>query len=155
MELADPLEHGEWLKENTALATIIDPTSSLIEAYVNEADLGRIAVGTVGHFHPDDLGLPTITGTVTAIDDASSRVLPQPALASLHGGDVPVTQGPAPDHALIPETPVYRILLRPDTPVPAPAQTLRGKVLLEGERESFAARTLRVAMGVLVRESGF
>ena len=55
VELADPLLPGEWLKENTPLAMLIDPAAGIVEAYVGEEDLRRIAVGTAGVFHPDDL----------------------------------------------------------------------------------------------------
>jgi putative peptide zinc metalloprotease protein len=47
------------------------------------------------------------------------------------------------------------VLLRPNGGLPAPDRVQRGRVLLEGERESLVGRSLRVALGVLVRESGF
>ncbi len=90
-----------------------------------------------------------------SIDDGSSRTLAEHSLASINGGDIPVRQGTGGDHSLVPESPIYRVLLRPDGGLPAPDRVQRGRVLLEGERESLAGRTLRVALGVLVRESGF
>ena len=54
----------------------------------------------------------------------------------------------------MPETPVYRVLLRPEEPLPAPPRVLRGTILVEGEAESLAARHWRIAVGVLIRESG-
>lgn len=155
VELADPLRPGEWLTANTPLAMVVDPASAIIEAYVAEADLARIAVGTPGVFHPDDLGQPSIAGMVAAIDDGSSRTLPEPALASIHGGDVAVRDIRSAGDALIPESPVYRVLIRPDAGLPAPDRVVRGRVLLQGERESLIARTWRFAVGVLIRESGF
>ncbi|EWY39936.1 peptidase M50 [Skermanella stibiiresistens SB22] len=155
VELADPLRTGEWLKANTELATVVDPASGIIEAYVGEADLARIAVGTSGTFHPDDLDIASVTGKVISIDDGSSRTLPEPTLASVNGGDVAVRDARGPEGALIPESPVYRVLIRPDGGLPAPARVQRGRVLLNGERESLIARTWRAGVGVLVRESGF
>jgi putative peptide zinc metalloprotease protein len=155
VELADPLLPGEWLKENTPLAMLIDPASGIVEAYVGEEDLSRIAVGGAGVFHPDDLDLASIPVTIISIDDGSSRTLAEHSLASINGGDIPVRQGTGGDHSLVPESPIYRVLLRPDGGLEAPERVQRGKVLLEGQRESIAGRTLRVALGVLVRESGF
>jgi putative peptide zinc metalloprotease protein len=155
VELADPLLPGEWLTENTPLAMLIDPAAGIVEAYVGEEDLRRIAVGTAGVFHPDDLDVASIPVTIMSIDDGSSRTLPEHSLASINGGEIPVRQGTGNDHSLVPESPIYRVLLRPDGGLPAPERVQRGKVLLEGERESIAGRTLRVALGVLVRESGF
>jgi putative peptide zinc metalloprotease protein len=152
VDMADPLAAGEWLRESTRLATLIDPASSLIEAYIPEEDLYRVAVGTAGRFLADDSGRRWVPATVASIAPASSRVLPEPYLASVHGGNVPVHQGR--DRTLIPEAPVYRVLLRPDAPLRAPVQVERGTVLLDGEGESLATRLWRTAIGVLIRESG-
>lgn len=153
VDMADPLTPGEWLREGTRLATLIDPHSSQIEAYLPEEDLRRVPVGAAARFLADSGGRHWVAARVVAIAAVSSRVLPEPSLASVHGGNVPTHQGR--DGVLIPETPVYRVLLRPEHPLPAPARVERGTVLLEGERESIAARLWRTAAGVLVRESGF
>lgn len=155
VELADPLLPGEWLKESTPLAMLIDPASGIVEAYIGEDDLRRVAIGTDGVFHPDDLGETSIPLKIVAIDDGSSRTLAEQSLASLNGGDIAVRQDTASDRALVPESPIFRVLLKAETALAAPGRVLRGKVLLEGQRESIAGRTLRVALGVLVRESGF
>jgi putative peptide zinc metalloprotease protein len=155
VELADPLLPGEWLKESTPLAMLIDPASGIVEAYIGEEDLRRVAIGTDGVFHPDDLGETSIPLKIVAIDDGSSRTLAEQSLASVNGGDIAVRQDTASDRALVPESPIYRVLLKAETALSAPGRVLRGKVLLEGQRESIAGRTLRVALGVLVRESGF
>nr|WP_247887018.1 HlyD family secretion protein [Azospirillum sp. SYSU D00513] len=153
VDVADPLATGEWVKRNDRLATLIDPRSSVIEAYVREEDLRRIGVGTRARFLPDDPSGDAVDAEVTAIATASSRLLTEPSLASVHGGGVPSYQGQ--DQALVPEKPVYRVLLRATSPLPAPARVERGAVRLEGERESIAAGIWRTALGVLVRESGF
>lgn len=152
VDVADPLAAGEWLRENVRLATLIDPSSALVEAYVPEADLNRVAVGAAARFLPDDLGRGRVPATVVSIAPASSRTLPEPALASVHGGAVPVHEGR--DKALVPEAPVYRVLLRPVEPLAAPARVERGTVLLEGASESLATQFWRTAVGVLIRESG-
>jgi len=97
--------------------------------------------------------MASIPGTVIAIDDASTRALPDLYLAFIHGGNVATRVDR--DGTLIPDSPVYRVVLRPDRPLPAPPQVTRGRVLLEGDEESFAIGMWRIAVGVLVRESGF
>lgn len=153
VELADPLSPGDWLEADTPLAYVIDPSAGLIEAYVEEAELARISVGAPARFQADDPSRSPIEAVVERIDDASARLLTEPALASVHGGTVAARQGR--DGVLVPELPVYRVLLRPVEPLPAPSKVIRGEVRIEGERESFASRLWRNAVGVLVRESGF
>jgi putative peptide zinc metalloprotease protein len=92
---------------------------------------------------------------IMSIDDGSSRSLAEHSLASINGGDIAVRQSTGSDRTLVPESPIYRVLLKPEGGLAAPGHVMRGKVLLEGERESIAGRTLRAALGVLVRESGF
>ena len=151
VDLADPLAEGEWLREGVRLATLIDPRSSLIEAYVAEADLRRVREGAPGRFMADDSGA-WVEARVASVAAVSSRVLGEASLASVHGGSVPTHQGR--DGVLVPETPVYRVLLRPEAPLPAPPRVLRGTILVDGEAESIAARLWRIAVGVLIRESG-
>ncbi|HEV7368351.1 HlyD family efflux transporter periplasmic adaptor subunit [Arenibaculum sp.] len=153
VDMADPLAPGEWLEPDMPLALVIDARAALIEAYVDEADLSRFAAGAPGWFRADDPAVAPVALRVERIDDASSRVLREPMLSSTHGGSIAARE--TQDRALVPETPVYRVLLRPRDPLPAPPRVLRGTVDIEGERESVAARLWRVALGVLVRESGF
>ncbi|MBP2301857.1 HlyD family efflux transporter periplasmic adaptor subunit [Azospirillum picis] len=153
VDVTDPLATGEWMKEGTALATLLDPRGSVIEAYVPEENLRRIAVGTKGRFLSDDPAGPAVPAEVIAIAAASSRILTEPSLASTYGGLVPTHLGR--ENTLVPEAPVYRILLRADGALPAPARVERGMVDLDGERESPAVRLWRSTVGVVVRESGF
>lgn len=153
VDMADPLAPGEWLEPEMPLAFVIDAGAALVEAYVDEADLSRFAVGAEGWFRADDPAVPPLSLRVERIDDASTRVLRDAMLSSTHGGSIAARE--TRDRALVPETPVYRVLLRPDGAPAAPPRVLRGTVDIEGARESVAARLWRVALGVLVRESGF
>lgn len=152
-ELAEPLLPGEWLERDQPLATVIDDRTAVIEAYLLEADLHRLSVGAEGRFYPEDIGRPPILVRVTAIDRASTRSLTEPYLASVYGGAIAVRVDAAGN--LVPENPIYRVLLAPEPGVPAPARVERGSALLEGARESYAARFLRDAVALLIRESGF
>ncbi|WP_448208322.1 HlyD family efflux transporter periplasmic adaptor subunit [Azospirillum sp. sgz302134] len=150
---ADPLSPGEWLPEGMRLATLVEPRSALIEAYVPEEDLARVPVGAPGAFLADAGEDTWVPARVVAIAATSSRTLTEPAVASTYGGTVPTRMGR--NETLVPETPVYRVLLRPEGGAPAPARVSRGIVRMDGAAESVLARLWRIALGVLLRESGW
>lgn len=151
IEVAEPLGLGEWLPEGEPLGVLVDPGSALIEAYVEELDMARIAPGAAARFYPDDAARAPITATVAEIDRVSARQLQESALASVYGGAVAVRKDA--HGQLMPEKPVYRVRLRPHD-VTAPAQSIRGAVRIDGERQSLIAQVWRTAVGVVVRESG-
>nr|WP_246500503.1 HlyD family secretion protein [Azospirillum rugosum] len=152
-DVADPLSPGEWLPEGMKLATVVSPQAPLIEAYVAEEDLARVPVGAPGAFLADAGEDRWIPARVVAIAATSSRTLPEPAVASVYGGAVPtrITRG----EVLVPETPVYRILLRPEGVAVTPGRVTRGMVRMDGAAESVVARLWRIAVGVVLRESGW
>ncbi len=147
------LSVGDWLPAGTFLATVVGPDSGLLEAYVTEQDLMQISLGAKGWFYPNDALLEPVEVIVDAIDSASSRMLTEPYLASIYGGGIAVRESK--DGTLIPETPVYRVLLRPDSKFRAPAQVMTGNLRLEGESRSFIERFITKASAILVFESGF
>ncbi|MCW2242492.1 HlyD family efflux transporter periplasmic adaptor subunit [Azospirillum canadense] len=152
-DVADPLSPGEWLPEGMKLATVVSPRSPLIEAYVAEEDLARVPTGASGAFLADAGEDRWIPARVVAIAATSSRTLPEPAVASVYGGTVPtrITRG----DVLVPESPVYRVLLRPEEGAATPARITRGMVRMDGAAESMVARLWRIAVGVVLRESGW
>ncbi len=152
VELAEPLAVGEWVRAGERLAALADLGSTVIEAWVEEGVLRRVAPGQRASFVPEDPGAPRVAARILAVDGAAARLLPDAELASLHGGAIATRAGP--NGAAVPELPVYRVLLAPLEPV-VPRQVMRGAVLLQAEAESFAARAWRQALGVLLRESGF
>lgn len=161
VERADPLATGEWVKANEPLLLLVDRASGPhFEAYVAEHDLERLDIGRAARFIPEAPEAPVIPLQVTAIERAATRELAEPDLASIHGGTVavratPRSSGRAGDTVLIPETPVYRILLQATTATDAPSRMQRGWVRINGERVSLLARVGRVVLSVLLRESGF
>lgn len=153
VERADPLAIGEWLPQDTELAVVIDRSASLVEAYLPERDLHRLAIGAEGRFYPADLDRQPVPVRVTAVDGASSRALGEPMLASTYGGRIAVREGE--DGTLIPETPVYRVLLSGQPPLPDQARMESGEVRLEAGRASIAHRLWQDVVAVAIRESGF
>jgi putative peptide zinc metalloprotease protein len=152
VDLSEDLRPGEWVAANERLLTVIQPDKALIEAYVAEADLARIEVGTTAVFHPEDGWGEPSEAHVVRVERASARVLTDPYLASRFGGGVPVREMKSSE--LVPESAVYRVMLQPDSAEAAPTRVLRGHVVLSGAPESIAARTWRRVVAVAIRESG-
>ena len=97
-------------------------------------------------------GFSGITVTYT-IDADASRVLPEPALASQHGGSITVRERQG---TLYPEQSVYRVVLEVDQVPPELAgRQWRGTVTIRGGWEPPAARVLRHGLALLRREAGF
>jgi len=152
VELSEDLRPNEWVAANERLLAVVEPDHALIEAYVSEADLARIGVGTSAEFHPDDGWGEPSPAHVVRIDRANARILAEPYLASRFGGGIPVREMKSGD--LVPESTVYRVMLEPDGAATAPARVLRGHVVLSGAPESLAARAWRRVVAVAIRESG-
>ena len=147
---------GDWIGAGEWLATLIVPDAPLVEAYLGEADLARVAPGSMAVFYPAAPARSAVPVTITEIaDTATARLASAPELASIHGGAIPAhagEDGPVPDGA------VYRVRARPDLADGEPRMTdmaLRGTLRLQGERRSLAARSWRAVRAVLIRESGF
>lgn len=152
VEVAEPLAVGEWVRAGERLASLADLGATVIEAWVEEAVLRRVAPGQRASFVPEDPGAPRVAARILAVDGAAARLLPDAELSSQHGGNIATRAGQ--NNTAIPELPVYRVLLAPLEPV-SPRQVMRGAVLVQAEAESFALRVWRQALGVLLRESGF
>ena len=52
VDVDDGLAPGMWVKAKSRLASVINPAAVAVEAYVDEADLDRIAVGDPRHSSP-------------------------------------------------------------------------------------------------------
>ncbi|MDG5498014.1 HlyD family efflux transporter periplasmic adaptor subunit [Niveispirillum sp. BGYR6] len=154
VDLAHPLKAGEWLPTGDWLGTVVSPDSAQVEAYVNEADLHRLSKGAQARFHPEDPSSAAIDLTVIDIAQTTTRRLDNVAeLASTHGGSIAAIPGR--NGAIIPEQAIYRVLLKPSGETQIPKLTLRGKVVLEGARESMVEQIYERFVAILVRESGF
>jgi putative peptide zinc metalloprotease protein len=144
------LHPGDWVSPHDRLATVKALSGeAVIEAYVDEDDLSRIAVGDLASFLPEASGRESRPARVVGIDSSPVRLLADPELAKPNGGDIAV-RGKAQE--LTPDGAVYRVYLSAgDDAVPA---QLRGRVRIEGKAESFAARSARAVMAVILREWG-
>lgn len=152
VDVADGLRAGAWMPAKARLMSIIDATGIVVEAYVDESDLDRLAEGDSARFIADADSRIDIPLRVTALSRASTRLLTEPTLASVNGG--PITVRTPKQNELVPDRTLYQIKLAPVEPQARPERVIRGSVILRGEAVSLAVRTWRAVLAVLIRESG-
>ncbi|MDP3516673.1 MAG: HlyD family efflux transporter periplasmic adaptor subunit [Pseudohongiella sp.] len=152
-ELPAMLSEGEWVAANEWLGIVVAPELAMIEAYVSEAELGRLPADARARFFPDDLSLPAFEVTLLNINTASTRQLSEAYLASTQGGPIAVREDT--DAQLVPEQPVYLVRAAPLEERAAPGQITRGTLHIQGSRESPLQQIWRTVVAVLIRESGF
>jgi putative peptide zinc metalloprotease protein len=152
VDVADGIEAGTWMPAKTRLMSIVDATSIVVEAYVDESDLDRLAEGDSARFIAEADSRIDIPLRVTALSRASTRLLTEPALASVNGG--PITVRTPKQNELVPDRTIYQIKLTPVEAQARPERMVRGTVILRGEAISLAVRTWRAVLAVLIRESG-
>jgi putative peptide zinc metalloprotease protein len=152
VDIADGLEPGVWLPAKARLLSVVDSRQATVEAFIDEADLTRVAPGDVATFHSRADDRISVALRVTEIARASTRVLREPYLASVHGGPIPVR--PAKNNEFIPDRTIYRVTLMPVTPEAAPSRVTSGTVTLQGRAQSIASQLWRSLLAIVVREAG-
>jgi putative peptide zinc metalloprotease protein len=149
LDLLPDMRPGDWLSPRQPLGLVRANDHPQAIAYVTEEDLERIAVGDRASFTPQSPDHGGYRGTVTSIDRNPVRLLSEPSLAAIHGGAIPARpQG----QALIPQTTIYRVVVRLDGD--APAIKLAGHASISGRGQSPLGRVARAALVILVREWG-
>lgn len=149
---AEALHVGRWINKELPLAYVIDSAGEELHALAPETDVGYLLSGQSARFIPEGAERPSVKAQVVEIRDIDESSFTVPYLASLYGGEVPVREDV--HHKLRPETSVYRITLRLTDPAPRWNQAVRGTVLVEGPRISFAQRAWEKGVRILIRESG-
>lgn len=152
-DLQRPLTAGQWVREGEWLATVVAPQAGYIEAYVRERDLAGLQLGTSARFYPDDISRRPLNALVADIDQTSTRRLAHAFMASVHDGAIAARVGP--EGEMVPEEPLYRVLLESVEGELAPGRTIVGTVRIDGERRSWMLQKARQAYAVIIRESGF
>lgn len=149
---AEALHVGRWINKELPLAYVVDPAGEELHALAPETDVGYLRSGQSARFIPEGVERPSVEAQVVEIRDADEHSFTVPYLASLYGGEVPVREDV--NRKLRPEMSVYRITLRLSGPPPRWNQAVRGTVLVEGPRISFAQRAWEKGVRILIRESG-
>lgn len=152
VDIAEGLDSDTWAAPKSRLLSVIDPSSVVVEAYVDEADLARIRPGIEATFVPEADSRAEVTLRVVEIAAATASALPDPALASIFGG--PITVRATKQNELVPDRALYRVTLAPVGAGALLTRVLRGHVVLRGEPVSVATSVWRVLLGVVIREGG-
>ena len=119
---------------------------AVVDAYVSEEDLPRLAPGNPGIFVSDG-GVASVAAQVIAIDRTAVRTLAEPELAVPFGGPLAAHVD---RQAIVPKAALYRVRLT--VALPTAMAALRGEIA--GERRSLAVRALRAAAAAVIREWG-
>lgn len=154
----DPaLAPGVWVKPREPLALLVDQRSWVVDAFIEEAQLGRLQVG-----QPVRAGLMAdprawVDGRIEAIDVSRTLALPNPLLDASNGGPIATVAEPPKDgqgggHVV--RDALFRVRIVLDEPLPT-QQMATVRVRIEGEAESLAAGVVRKVASIFIRESGF
>lgn len=141
--------------DGAALVTALDAGPA--ETGEDQTAAAAVTADARGKFYAyGDTAAPA-PAVIQSIAAAATDSLRDRALASIHGGPIPVRAGP--DNAVIPEGGIYeaRFHIEKLTPVTPQAisREVTGVMRIEARSESIARRLWRQINTVLVRESGF
>lgn len=142
---------GSWLRPQDAIGTLVNASSWLVEAWVEESDLQNLGLGAVGRFYPANRIDAPMQVSVVGIDTARTSALPHPGMSTDHGGPIPTV---AEGRAVVPREALYLVRLKVQG-APDQVRWSRGRVTLQGQRHSKVWRAFSYAASVLIRESGF
>lgn len=152
-EVNPELQPGVWVRRQEPLLTLVKPGPWVVETYLDEDEVRRVAAGDPGRFYADGLEGPFMRLKVVDVDQDATRVLPHGMLAVKHGGSV-LTRDK--DGVLVPERAVYRVTLAVEgDPGRLAGHDWRGTAVIRGSWEAPGLRYLRAALAVLWREAGF
>ncbi|WXL25519.1 HlyD family efflux transporter periplasmic adaptor subunit [Ectopseudomonas mendocina] len=147
----DPLvREGVWIASDQPLGVLVDPQAWVVDAYVEQQDVQRIALGNQARFRAEN-SLEWIPAQVLEIDTTRARELVLPLLADRHGGQIATH---ASRREAEPSAALYRVRLQLAQPLNELRQT-RGSVHIEAESVSPLWSGIKSAAAVLLRESGF
>lgn len=141
---------GTWVNTREPLGIVVDPQHWLVDAYVGQDDIERLAPGAGAVFYLDQ-SLEALRGTVVEIDTTHAARISYPMLATRHGGPIAIA---AQSQELIPEDPRFRIRIELES-APTSLRETRGEVLIDGRRRSPLGEALRNLLAIVIRESGF
>jgi putative peptide zinc metalloprotease protein len=143
------LQPGDDIRRLERLGVLVTGGASVVEAYVAEADLDRVAPGAHAVFIPVDG--PTVALKVAEMARVSTRALDVPELASIYGGPVPVRRKEG--GALVPDGAIYRVVLVGEAPLPGTLERVVGSVVIDAPARSVLSVVYHRAVAVLMREA--
>lgn len=151
-DLLNGLQPGRWLSPQSVLARVVEPGLRL-RGYLREEELWRVEPGAQGRFIADDPSRSAPRVSLEEIDTTAAAHLQLEALTSDHHGPIAVRRNAQQESE--PLQAQYGVNLHLLDELTAPAQPLRGLVVLDGRGESVLGFVWRRVAALGVRESGF
>lgn len=136
-----PLERqniGAHFEKGVLLGWIVDRSLPVVEAFVSETDLNRLSVGARTSVRVDHQVATTLQGVITTVGTEPIAFLPTEMQGDWHVMAQPDAQG-----RWIPETPMFRVVVRLDLP---PQDLLLGSkamVLIETQSLTLSQQVYR------------
>ena len=144
------LRPGGWVGVREPLGVLVDSTSWVVDAYVDQRQIDRVERGAQASLLPQGR-VTALAGEVVDIDTTRTQRLPHPMLASNHGGAYTTHPG---DRQSAPVEALYRVRIRLSEP-PGRMQEMRGPVRIEGRARSLLWEGMKGTVAAVIRESGF
>lgn len=153
------LAPGVWVKSREPMAVFIDPNLWVVDAFIAEEDLGRVAVGqgVRARLHTGDQ--QWVDGRIESIDVSHTTVLPTPLLSAAHGGPLAVVNDTnrasvGQEKTQVLRDALFRVRILLSKPLPTERVSVV-RVRIDGEAESILKGMFRKVVSVFIRESGF
>lgn len=149
----DPLlAKGVWVQPHQPLAVLADDANWVVEAYLPETEVARVADGNSVRIKLREKVPYFIDGVVTSIDVSPLETLPHHMLSSTSGGPI-ATAAQGRDN-LEPRDVLFRVRIRLLEP-PRSVRMSLADVVIQGETRAWLPEQLKRVAAVLIRESGF
>lgn len=150
-DLDSGLYPGAWLEAKQKLGLVLGREGTSAQVYVKETEVARIRVGAHARLVTRRVDAEALDAVVTEIDETATRNLPEPMLASSHGGQIAVRDEPG--GALFPNEAIYRVTLKARGYI-GDGQMTPLVAHIDGARSSLLGDFLRWVAGSVIRESG-
>lgn len=151
------LAPGVWVKPREPLGMLVDDRRWVIDAYVPEADLSRVAVGQSVRARLLSGSRDWVQGRIESVDVSRTTILPSELLDASHGGPIATVSDPGrvgAERTQVVRDALFRVRVVLDGPVDL-QRVGSVRVRIEGEAESLLSGLFRRAATVAIRESGF
>ncbi|NDY84026.1 secretion protein HylD [Orrella sp. NBD-18] len=153
LDIQPDVHVGDWVSKGFKLAIFANTRDWIVDTYVEESDLLRFELGSLGRFIAETPGIGAMKLEVISIDQDASRTLVDAPLAASFGGHILVRQQ---NNVLIPERSIFRVRLKVTSEIEnVGTGFLRGTVVIYGWPRSLIGHFLRSGFGTLIRELGF
>lgn len=150
-DLGAGLYPGAWVASRQKLGLVLGRKGTSAQVYVNETDVARIRVGAHARLVTHRPDAASLDAVVSGIDETATRYLPEPMLASSHGGQIAVREDTK--NGLIPSDAIYRVTLKAQGNM-GDGQMTPLIAHIDSERSSLLGNFFRWIAGTTIRESG-